>query len=917
MKSTLRDLVARIVIIAIGFFATHAVAQDNFVYWPDADYDPAIPTVEDVLGYGSGDRITWHRDAIRYFEALANAAPERISVTRYARSWEGRELIFAVITSAENMARIDEVKAGMQRLADPRETSQVEAVEIIASQPAVTWLSYGIHGDEISSTDAAMLTAYHLLASRGDARVADIMRDTVVVIDPMQNPDGRDRFVHHFEMSEGLVPDSSRISAEHDQPWPGGRFNHYLFDLNRDWFMLTQPETRGRIRILQEWYPVAYVDAHEMGSDETYYFSPEAIPYNPHLADDQRASLELFGKTNARWFDTFGFDYFTREVYDAFYPGYGATWPAFFGTIAMTYEQASSRGLVIRQYDGKELTYRYTVRNHFVTSLGTAETVAVNREKFLTDFYDYQVSAIDEGGRGSVRSYILPTQTDQPGADKLAALMVQQGVEVGRATSSFIACGQSYEEGSYVINTNQPAKRLIRTLLDVDVALEEDFLAEQERRRAKKLRDEIYDVTAWSMPLMMNVQADSCNRTILGPFVAAGAELVPPGAVSGGSGSVAFLVPWGTAPAIRFLANALSQGLAVKSTDKPFTHMGSRYPSGTLIVDTADNPDGLRDIVAKLAAATGANAVAVDDSWVTDGPNFGSGNVVRFNMPNVAIAWDSPTSPLVAGNTRFVVERQFDTPVTPIRTDRIANSDLGRYQVLILPESRNNQDYGTVLGEKGTANLKDWVAKGGVLIGIGNANRYLADPNIDLLTIRRENAVVEKEEKKSDVEAAKKKSGGGDDSGEAGELETTVPGKYVTDETEYRKLITPEKGSPDSVAGVLVKADVDSDHWLGAGVASSLNVLIRGPDVYTPIRLDKGVNVARFRAADDLLVSGYIWDENRQQLAYKPFAVAQKSGKGFVIGFTQDPNVRAYLDGLNVIFMNAIFRGSAHARPVR
>ncbi|MCH8071963.1 MAG: peptidase [Proteobacteria bacterium] len=897
------------VFIAGCIFSTYASAQDNFVFWPNADYDPAIPTVEDVLGYPSGDRITWHRDAIRYFEALAEAAPERISVSRYAQSWEGRDLIYVVVTSAENMARIDDIKAGMQRLADPRQTTRAEAEEIIASQPAVTWLSYGVHGNEISSTDAAMLTAYHLLASRGDARVADIMRDTVVVLDPMQNPDGRDRFVHHFEMSEGIVADSNRISAGHDEPWPGGRTNHYLFDLNRDWFILTQPETRGRIRILQEWYPVAYVDAHEMGSDGTYYFAPEAVPYNPHLAADQRASLTLFGRNNARWFDIFGFDYFTREVYDALYPGYGASWPSYFGSIAMTYEQASSRGLVFRQYDGNDLTYRYAVRNHFVTSLGTAETVAVNREKFLTDFYDYQVSAIDEGESDRIRAYILPAQADQAAADKLAGLLVQQGVEVGRATSSFNACGQSYEAGSYVINTGQPAKRLIRTLMDPDVPLEEDFLEEQERRRAKNLPDEIYDVTAWSMPLMMNVRADTCNRAVSERLAAAGPELVQPGTVSGGSGSVAYLVPWGTAPAVRLLANALRQGLAVKSSDKPFTHLGKRYPSGTLIIDRADNPHNLSELVAELAALTGANAVAVDDSWVSDGPNFGSGNVVRFNNPHVAIAWDQPTSSYVAGNTRFVIERQFDFPVTPIRTARIASSDLSLYQVLILPETGRGQDYASVLGEPGIANLKDWVVKGGVLIGIGNANRFLADPNIDLLSIRREDAVVEGD--------AEKSNGGGGGDGDDESQESTVPGSYVSEETEYRDLIRPEKGSPDSVAGVLVKADVDPDHWLGAGVASTLNVLVRGSDVYTPIRLDKGVNVARFRAADELLASGYLWDENRRQLAYKPFAVAQRSGRGYVIGFTQDPNVRAYLDGLNVIFMNAIFRGSAHARPVR
>jgi len=911
MNNYLRYNIAALAILVFALTASTVHAQDNFVFWPDADYDPAIPTVEQVLGYSSGERVTWHRNAVRYFEALAKAAPERVAVSRYAQSWEGRELIYVVISSAQNMARIDDIKAGMQRLADPRKTSRSEAKEIIKNQPAVTWLSYGVHGNEISSTDAAMLTAYHLLASRGDARVADIMKDSVVVIDPMQNPDGRDRFIHQYEIAEGLLPDSDGISAEQNEPWPGGRTNHYLFDLNRDWFIMTQPETIGRVRILQEWYPVAFVDAHEMGSNSSYYFAPDAIPFNPHLAADQRANLELFGKTNAHWFDTFGLDYFTREVFDAFYPGYGASWPSYFGSIAMTYEQASSRGLAVRQANGNVMTYAFTIRNHFLTSLGTAETTAANREKFLSEFYDYRVSAISEGENDSIRSYILPPQEDQAGVNKLAGLLVSQGIEVGRAESSFDACGKSYTAGTLVINTAQPAKRFIRTLMDVNVPMEKDFLAEQERRRAKNLRDEIYDVTAWSLPLMMNVKVESCYRSIDESFTAVGPELVQAGSVAGeGDGeTVAYLVPWGTAPAVRLLVNAMRKDVIVKSSDLAFTHSGNRYPAGTLIISAAGNPDDLAGIISDLTATTGATAVAVDNSWVTDGPSFGSSNVVQFNQPKVAIAWDSPTSVYSTGNTRFIIERQFDLPVTAIRTADLAGSDLSRYQVLILPQSGFGPGYKDILGKKGAANLKDWVAKGGVLIGLGNANRYLADPNIDFLAIRRENAVNEAGEDKGADSASKPK---GDKP-----ADVTVKGSYLADSAAYQSSITPAKDQPDSVAGVLVRAEVDPDHWLGAGVASNLNVLIRGSDIYTPLKSDKGVNVAVFQSPDELLASGYIWEQNRKQLAYKPFVVAQASGRGFVIGFTQDPNVRAYLDGLNIIFMNAILRGSAHARPVR
>ena len=877
------------------------LAQEKFVYWPDAQYDPAIPTMEAVLGYAPGDRITWHRDVIRYFEALAVAAPDRMMITEYARSWENRELILAVVSAPENIANLDAIKSNMQRLADPRITEGDVAAQIIESQAAVTWLSYGVHGNEISSTDAAMLTAYHLLASQNDASIADILANTVVVIDPMQNPDGRDRFIHNFEIAEGLVPDSDRLAAEHDEPWPGGRTNHYLFDMNRDWFIQTQPETQGRAAVMLQWYPVAYVDAHEMGSDSTYFFAPEAIPYNPHLAEDQRASLQLFGRNNARYFDMYGFDYFTREVYDAFYPGYGASWPSYFGSIAMTYEQASARGLIVRQYDGNELHYRYTVRNHFVTSLSTAETVANNREKFLTDFYNFRVSAIEEGEDEDIRAYILPTQNDQAAANKLAGLLSRQDVEVSRAQAEFSACGESYEAGSFVIRTDQPAKRFIRTLLDVEVAMEAEFLAEQERRRARNLPDEIYDVTAWSLPLMMNVETHTCNRVPSGDFELIGTDMVQPGSISGGEASVAYLVPWGSAPAVRFLAGALRAGLSVKSNDKAFTNIEAEYPAGTLILDVTDNPPDIHGIVESLAAQTGANVVSVNDSWVTDGPSFGSANVVRFNIPKIAMAWDRPTASYSAGNTRFVIERQFDFPVTPIRVNQLRTADLSRYQVLILP-LMNGAGYKAALGESGIDNLKGWVERGGVLISLGNATRFLADPDVDLIAIRREKAVVEVEEDEKDDEDSE---------------EATVDGQYLTELEEYEKQIVPLDDVPDAVAGVLVRADVDQEHWLTAGVAPVVNVLVRGTDVYTPIRLNDGFNVARFQGPDDLLASGYIWEENRRQLAYKPFLVSQSQGAGQVIAFTQDPTVRAYMDGLNVMLMNAIFRGAAHARPMR
>jgi hypothetical protein len=890
-------------------------AQTGFEFWPGASYDPAITTIEKVLGHKPGERITSHAGLIGYLETLSKTAPSRMRIFDYGKSWEGRRLVYAAIGSEANIRRLAEIRAGIKKLADPRVTPEPEAKHIMANMPAVVWLGYGVHGNEVSSPDAALLTAYHLLAARNDKMAADIRANVLVLIDPIQNPDGRDRFVHSFEQTVGLEPDPSPLAAEHTEPWPNGRTNHYNFDLNRDWFALTQPETRGRIKALQEWYPHVFVDLHEMGSDSTYYFAPEAVPYNPHLVTEQKDALDWFGKNNARWFDKFGFSYFTREVYDAFYPGYGASWPSYYGSIAMTYEQASARGLVMRRTDERVFHFRDTIRQHFIASLSTCEAAASNRQKLLENFYAYRRTAIEEGSKEPVREYVLVRRGDTSAVDKLALLLAEQGVEVKRASTAFESGGKEIPAGSYLITLAQPAKRLIRTLLDPQVPMSESFLKEQERRRMRKLPDEIYDVTAWSLPLLHNVElvASAQPASVGSELLQAGAAV--PGQVIGGKAAVAYVVPWGTAAAGRFLTAALRAGLQLWSTDKPFLQNGRRFPGGTLIIKVAENAAALDGVVERIAKASGAEVHAANSGWVEEGVNFGSRYVVSMRKPAIALAWDYPVGVGSAGHTRYVLERQFQYPVTIIRSRVLATADLSRFQVLILPEAMG--DYATAFGPNGGRRLKDWVSAGGTLIGIGNALTYLADPRVDILAIRQENiARPEDAKEKDDKEPEKKQPTVPTVPGAAPPPpETRVPGKILDNESDYLSAIRPESELPDSVAGVLVRANTDPDHWLTAGVAPTLHTLVQGPLIFTPIKLDKGVNAAVFASADQLLASGYLWDENRKQLAWKPLVVVQREGRGVVIGFTADPNFRAYLDGMNVLFLNAVFRGPAHARP--
>lgn len=860
----------------------------------DVTYDTATPTVEKVLGYDLASRISSPEAIVTYLKALAEAHPDRVKLLDYGTSWEGRPLVYLAISSADNMANFAEFQTQMQKLADPRVTNTNGAESIMESLPASIWLSYGVHGNEISSPEAALLTAYHLLAAT-DEKTQGYLDNTVVFIDPLQNPDGRGRFVNRYYQNAGMVHSADRISVEHNEPWPNGRTNHYLFDMNRDWLALTQPEIKGQVAELLKYYPLAFVDLHEMSGDSSYYFTPEAEPYNPYITESQREGLNWIGKNNGAWFDREGFDYFTREIFDAFYPGYGASWPAYHGALSMTYEMASSRGHEFRTKDGDILTYGDGVYRHFIASVATVETVSNRREALLNNFWEYRKSAIDEGRQHDERYLIFNPEKDAAATQKLAALMTDHGIDVQRAEESFKTCGTDYPQGTFIVDKAQPAYRMIGTLLDQQIDMAPHFIAEQERRRGNNLPDQIYDVTAWSLPLMFNVAPDTCGRTPRVATVAADNERIKPGQVINADAEVAFLVPWGDMNAGRFLTAALRHDLVVKSSDLPFTlENGSKYPAGSLILTRSDNGADLVNKITAIANESGATVTGVDSSWVVDGPNFGSENVVRMHAPNIAIAWDEPASVLSAGNTRFVIERQFNYPVTAIRPNQLARADLSHYQVLILPGSY--RDYQQSFGDSGTSNLKEWIADGGVLVTLGRATRYAVEQNF--INSKRELAASDKED-----------PNGHDDSVTKGQLFETA--------AELQHAVDPADVDPYWVSGVLANTNVDQEHWLSAGVKPEVVSLVVGNDIYTPLTIDNGRNIATFAGPDDVLASGFIWDETRTQIAFKPLVMWQPKGKGMVISYTQEPTYRAYLDGLNVLFMNSIFRAAAHATPLR
>ena len=843
-------------------------------------FDPAVPTVRSVLGYDSGDFVTRPADVRTYFERLREHAPDRVVIGEYGRTHEGRPLWWAAIGTPANIARMDQIQANSRALADPRRTTPAQAQAIIADQPAVVWMAYSVHGDEISPADAAMAAAHHLLASR-DPAVQDWLSKTLVIMVPTQNPDGRDRFTDSFYAGFGTRPNPDPLSAERDQPWPGGRFNHDLFDLNRDWFIQTQPETQGHAPLVLAWRPQVLVDSHEMGTDETFFFPPEAEPLNPLLTPETLESREIIGRNTARRFDQAGVAYFNRQTYDAFYPGYGDGWPAYLGAVSMTYEQGSARGLAARRSSGEVLTYRETVRNHLIATLSTIEAAAANRERLLRNAYAYGQDGVS-GGRGAF--VLAPNPADPTTVDKLAGLLTRSGVEVGRADAAFTACGQSYPAGAYVVPLAQPQRRMAEVLLSQSVPLDPDFLAEQERRRARGLGDQIYDVTAWSMPVMFNVPFARCASVPSVATTPAGSALVRPGSVAETGAAYGYLVQPGVA-GLKLMSAALQQGITLRSLDRAFEKDGRRWPSGTLLIPRAGNPADLTQRLQTLATQTGARVTGIADSWVSDGPSFGSDGAVLVRAPTVALAWDDPTSPTAAGATRYLLEREFGLPVTVVRTASLSSADLSRYQVLILPEGGN---YESALGSGGLANLRGWVQRGGTLITLGRASRLMADEDADLLASRRQDPASEEEDEAAEI---------------------------ITDEAHYNSLIGVAEPGPASVAGALALARVDTEHWLAAGIAPTVNVLVQGADIYAPLGQGEGVNVVRFAGPNDLVVSGQMWAENRTRLAFKPAVMVSGLGRGQLIAFTQDPTVRGYLEGLKPLLINAIFLGPARSSP--
>mgnify|MGYP001161183782 FL=1 len=844
---------------------------------PGTQYDPSIPTLEDVVGHDFREEITPPDQVVRYFEALADAARDRTQLIQYAESWEGRPLVILVIGSRERIAALDDVKAGLTRLAQPDGLSDADADALIADLPVVTALMHGVHGNEISSSGAAMAEAYHLLAAQGDPTVDMILNESLVLIDPVENPDGRARFVLQNTMARARWPNEATYSAEHDEPWPGGRVNHYLFDLNRDLFIQSQPETQGKVDVFLDFWPHIVVDLHEMGGNSTYFFPPTAPPANPWYGERQIALMDVFGRANARIFDQRGFAYFNRDVYDLFYPGYVDMWPMGHGALGMTYEQASARGQVVRRSDGDLLTYGDGVLHHFTAAITSAETSARNRERILTDYLAFRREGIDLGRAGPAE-YVLHSAHDPGMARRLAFMLLENGIEVREADGPVtIEDRQLPQRGTFIVPMDQPAHRFVRNLLDPDVPMDEAFVQRQIDRRARRESDEIYDLTAWSQSLLWDVEvlvADDVTGAA-GALVAETSTLTNTALPEAGVG---YLMPWGTSAASA-VAEALRDGIRVRAAGAEFTLGGREYPVGTAIVRTAENDANLQQRLGRIASAHGAEVIPIDDSYVEEGASLGSNSVRALRSPRVLLVYDSPGQTNSVGFARYVLEQRYAQPTVAVRASSLGRANLADYDVIVFPSG----NYSNAVNSGMVGELRNWMSNGGTMITMAASTAWAIRAELLSTTAERRGGRAV-----------------GDD----------PPNNETPDQPiEYLEEIVPEDEGPESVPGAILRTLLDTEHWLSSGTDGEIGVLVQGNRVFTPMTLDNGTNVGRYGDLDNLVLSGIVWDEARPQLANKAFLMYESYGSGQIVAFAEDPNYRAYTEATELLFMNAVLLG--------
>jgi hypothetical protein len=866
------------VLVTASLALVVAPARAQHSFGGAGPYDPAVPTPRAVLGYEIGERFTPHHLIARYLERVA-AASRRVLVDTVATSFEGREVFLAAITSETNHRRLDQIRADAARLADPRAASAAELSGAVARAAPAVYLMYTVHGGEASGAEAALALIYQLAAGL-DAETQLILDSTVVLVDPVQNPDGHERHVQDVMRARGALGVPIYPGAMiHQGSWPGPRTSHYYFDLNRDWFLLSHPETRGRVAAFRRWWPMVAVDLHEMGSNSTYFFAPPMAPVNKNVPASTLRWWDIFAAANAAAFDAHGWSFFRREGYDEFYPGYGVSWPILSGAIGMTYEQASSAGGAIRRSDGTVLTLREAARRHYTAAWVTLLATAGRRAERARDFLTFRQQAVADGERGPMRAVAF--ERDAHGrADSLAVRLLENGIAVQRLRAAAdprdaTPFGEAAPRqtrlpaGAYVVDLAQPQGKLAKAILEPDAELDSSFIAEELENRRTAQPDRFYDLTAWSLPLAYGLRA-WWTRTPVGPLEAVSlAELQPAAAAPVAPARYAYAFRPGSEASLRLLAGLLRDSVRVWFARRAFAQGAERFPHGAFVVRVAANGSDLLEVVRRHAAASGAVVASLASSAADEGTDLGSNSVFPLRSPRVALVGGAPVQGNSFGFAWYAFEQRLGFPVTSLNAASLDDPRIAEFDVIVLP-SAPAAGLDRVLGDAGRNRLADWVRAGGTLITLDAATAWLAGerPGLSRLRLRRDTTRAD-----------------------------SVGGAPL----------------PAGVPGAIVRAFGDTLSPLLAGLRQAeIPVLVNSDRVYTPPRdLRAGEAVVRYAPEARLRLSGYLWPEVPARLAESVYLWTERVGRGRIIGFAGDPNFRDHFRGLLPLFANAVLMGAS------
>ncbi|MFV8224570.1 M14 family metallopeptidase [Christiangramia aquimixticola] len=796
-----------------------------------------LKSPSDFLGYDLGSQFTRHARVVEYFNYIASNSP-LVQYQEYGQTNERRPLTYAVISSAENLGNIEKIRS--KHLKNTLNTGKNE------SDIAIVWLSYNVHGNEASSTEAAMKTLYTLVTEK-----QEYLKNSVVIIDPCINPDGRDRYVNWYNQVKTEPFNTSQDAIEHHEPWPGGRPNHYLFDLNRDWAWATQIETKERLKIYNKWLPHIHADFHEQGIDDPYYFAPAAEPFHEIITPFQRDFQTRIGENHAGYFDDRGWLFFTGERFDLLYPSYGDTYPTYMGAIGMTYEQAGHgrAGLGIQTNEGNVLTLEDRIEHHFTTGISTVEIASQNATELNNEFQNYF-----KPGDYTYKSYVLNGNPDK--INSLTSLLNKHEIEYSFGSSGSVN-GYNFNTGkkgdlrtsdnSLIVSTAQPKGKMVKVLFEPKTNLVDSLT---------------YDITAWSLPYAYGLDAVASSKIL------SGKSATPTKEVRNGISSTAtgYIGKWNSIQDAEFLAELLKQRIKVRFTEVPFQNKGEKFDRGSLIISKSDNArnQDFNKKVAEIANKYERKLFATETSFAGNGPDFGSPDVKITNPQKIAVLKGDEVSSLNFGEIWYFFEQELNYPITPIGIGYFNRIALEDYNVLIIPAG----NYGGFLTEENIEKIKGWINKGGKLIAIGNA--------VSSFSGQKGFGITENKPVKDSLSIEPK----------------LIP--YANRERESIKNL---------ITGSIIKTQVDNTHPLAYGYTNEYFTLKLSSDSFS--LLDSGYNVAYIRQPE--VMSGFTGSEALNNLENSLVFGEQPMGAGSVIYMVDNPLFRAFWENGKLFFVNAVF----------